>query len=290
MSLPVNIGSGKWGPKATVTGDWSAAVEDCIRSQDVKELELNAAKGWRGSDVRFLERLPGLNALTVIDHSIKDVTAIHALRGLKYLDVNTYCKTPVDFGNHPQLDECALEWRPGSESLFAHRGVRKVFVNKCPLKDLRAMAMMTSLESLSLASPKLETLQGVEALTALTFLGLYVARRLTSVDGVQAVPNLVHLEVNDCPKIRDIAPIAALYRLRNLQLCNDGDIETIKPLGALKELEQFLFYESTNVLDGDLSPLKSLPKLRHVTFMDRMHYTLRRSEFPNGGETSQAVT
>lgn len=284
MSLPVGINSGKWGPKATVTGEWSLAVEDCIRSQNIKELELNDAKGWRGSDIGFVERLPGLDAFTVIDHSIKDVSAIHTLGGLKYLDVNTYCKTPVDFGRFPLLSECALEWRPRSESLFAHQGIKKVFVNKCPLKDLRPMAMMTSLESLSLASPKLETLQGIEALTALTFLGLYVARRLTSVNGVQAVPSLVHLEVNDCPKVRDIAPIGTLHRLRNLHLCNDGDIETIKPVRELKELEQFLFYESTNVLDGDLSPLKSLPKLRHVTFMDRKHYTHRRSDFPTGGK------
>lgn len=281
MSLPVTIGSGNWGPKATVTGEWSAAVEDCIRCQDIKELELNDAKGWCGTDVRFLERLPGLDALTVIDHSIKDVNAIHALGGLKYLDVNTYCKTPVDFGNFPLLDECALEWRPKSESLFAHRGVKKVFVNKSPLKDFRAMSMMISLESLSLASPKLETLQGIEALAGLTFLGLYVARRLTSVEGVQAVPNLVQLEVNDCPKVRDIAPLGALHQLRVLHLCNDGDIETIGPLRELKNLEQFLFYESTNVLDGDLSPLKSLPRLRHVTFMDRKHYTHRRTEFPS---------
>jgi len=282
MNPSLTIGSGSWGPKATVTGEWSVAVEDCIRSQDIKELELNHAKGWRGADVRFLERLPGLNAFTIIDHSIKDVTAIHALGRLKYLDVNTYCKTPIDFGKFPLLEECALEWRPKSESLFADQGVKKAFVNKCPLKDLRAMSTMTSLESLSLASPKLETLEGIESLTTLTFLGIFVARRLTSLNGVQAVPNLVQLEVNDCPKVRDIAPLGALRRLRNLHLCNDGDIETIRPLRELKELEQFLFYESTNVLDGDLSPLKSLPKLRHVTFMDRKHYSHRRTEFPSG--------
>jgi hypothetical protein len=41
-----------------------------------------------------------------------------------------------------------------------------------------------------------------------------------------------------------------------------------------------LFYESTNVLDGDLSPLKDLPKLKHVAFMERPHYSLTREELP----------
>ncbi len=288
MTLPITADSGPWGPKATVTGAWSLGVEEFLRTHDIKELELNDAKGWRGSEVTFLERLVGLEALTIIDHSIKDVSAIHALRGLRYLDVNTYCKTPVNFARFPLLEECALEWRAKSDSLFGHHGLKKAFVNKCPIKNLDALSGMTRLESLSLASPKLETLDGIEALKALTFLGIYVARRLTGLEGVEALPYLVQLELNDCPLVRNISPIAGLHRLRALQLCNDGQIETIGPVGELKELEQFLFYESTNVLDGDLSPLKRLPQLRHVAFMDRKHYSHSRADFP--GQLSARIS
>lgn len=45
------------------------------------------------------------------------------------------------------------------------------------------------------------------------------------------------------------------------------------PLAGLQELETFLFYESTDVADGDLTVLKRLPEPQHVVFMDRPHYS-----------------
>jgi len=278
--LPLEICDGKWGPQATLSGAWSSAVEESIRRQGIQELELNHAKGWRGQDVAFLERLPNLAALTIIDHVIPDVGGIHTLEKLRYLDVNTYCRTPVDFGCFPLLEECALEWRPKSESLFAHAGLKRIFVNNCPIKTLEPLSNMADLQSLSLASPKLQNLKGIERLQCLTFLGVYVARSLASLDGLQALSGLVQLEVNDCRKVTNLAPIAGLLKLRKLHVCNDGDIESFKPLADLKELEQVLFYESTNVLDGDLGPLKRLPKLKDVAFMERKHYTHTRADFP----------
>jgi len=41
-----------------------------------------------------------------------------------------------------------------------------------------------------------------------------------------------------------------------------------------------LFYESTNIRDGDFSILKGLPKLEHVVFMERPHYSHKPSDFP----------
>lgn len=278
------IEDGALGRRMIVRSSWSSEALAAAKLQAVREIELNYSKGWTQHDYSFLQQLTELEVLEITDWNAADVAPIHALSHLRRLKLFTYCKTPVDFGAFPLLEECALEWRPKSESLFTHRGVKKVFVNKCPLKDLRAMSLMTNLQSLSLASPKLESLQGVEDLTALTFLGVYVARRLTSLEGLQTAQSLTHLEVNDCSKIQDIAPLAALRGLRKLHLCNDGTIPTLRPLAELKDLEQFLFYESTNIVDGDLTLLKALPKLRHVTFMDRKHYTHRRGEFTHGGK------
>lgn len=131
-----------------------------------------------------------------------------------------------------------------------------------------------------MASPRIETLDGVQALTRLRFLGIYVARRLTTLEGVEALTHLTNLEVNDCRRVNDVSPIANLRRLTELHLCNDGDIKTIKPLLEIRNLEKFLFYESTNVLDGDLSPLKTLPKLQAIAFMERTHYSHSQEELP----------
>jgi Leucine-rich repeat (LRR) protein len=221
-----------------------------------------------------------LASFTIIDFTIADVSPVNLLTSLRALDVNTYCKTELRFSQFPLLENCALEWRPKASSLFEHTGIRDLFINKYPGKDLSAFSKMASLKSLALASPRLATLKGVEALTGLTFLGIYVARRLTSLHGLEVLTNLERLEVNNCRHIGSIASIAGLRRLRQVHICTDGDIESIRPLENLEDLEVFLFYESTNVLDGDLSVLKRLPKLRTVAFMERPHYSHRRSDLP----------
>jgi hypothetical protein len=40
-----------------------------------------------------------------------------------------------------------------------------------------------------------------------------------------------------------------------------------------------LFYESTNIVDGDLSPLTRQKNLSSVSFQDRRHYSHKRLEF-----------
>ncbi|HEY6077766.1 MAG TPA: hypothetical protein VIW29_03140, partial [Polyangiaceae bacterium] len=119
-----------------------------------------------------------------------------------------------------------------------------------------------------------------EALKRLTFFGVYRAGSLALLDGIEALTQLRQLEVNSCRRIERLEPLSGLRQLRELQLCNDGRIASLAPLLGLKHLSVFLFYESTDVADGDLSVLKKLPELEHVVFMDRRHYSHDADDFP----------
>lgn len=274
-----DIEDGVFGRRMVMRRAWSSAARSAAQGAGVRELELNYAKGWTDHDYTFLSELSELVALEITDWNATDVAPIHQLSGLRRLKVFTYCKTAIDFSRFPKLEDCRLEWRAKARSIFEHTGVKRLFINKCPGKDLVAFEKM-NLESLSLASPKLETLTGIDALKKLTFLGIHVARRLSTLDGLQRIPGLIHLEVNDCPKVSDISPLTDLGNLEEVHLCNDGEIETLRPLAAHKALRFLLFYESTSVRDGDLSVLKELPSLEHVVFMDRRHYSHKASDFP----------
>jgi hypothetical protein len=278
--LPFVCEPGSHGTRLTVTGPWSEVIGDYILEHDIRSLELNHAKGWRGHDLSFLRRLSRLESFTIVDFTIEDIAPIHALGALRELDVNTYCKTPLDFSKFPVLEECALQWRPKADSIFERVSLRRLFINTCPVKDLRPFSRLDALERLSLASPKLDTLAGAEALRRLQFLGIYEAKRLAGLADVEHLEHLRALEINGCRHIKDLSRLAPLARLERLLLCDDGEIDTVKPLAGMRDLEEFLFYGSTNVLDGDLSVLKTLPKLRHVVFMDRRHYSHRRTDFP----------
>ncbi|HFE46807.1 MAG TPA: hypothetical protein ENJ18_15175 [Nannocystis exedens] len=265
-------------------GPWSAAALDAAKLAGIKELELNYAKGWKAEALEFLRQIERLEVLEIIDWTTNDVAAVNDVPSLRRLKVFTYCKTALDFSRWPRLEECALEWRPRAASLFEHRGIKKLFINKWNRgRDLTDFSGMTQLESLRLYSPtRLESLRGVESLSRLRWFELARATRLTSLAGIESLADLEHLELHTCRKIRDVSPVGALRRLREFYLRNCGEIESITPLRGLQELEQFLFDESTNVLDGDLSPLKDLPRLNSVAFMERPHYSLTRKDLPAG--------
>lgn len=60
-----------------------------------------------------------------------------------------------------------------------------------------------------------------------------------------------------------------------MKIDNCGDIESLKPIQHLKKLKELSFAESTNILDGDLSPCKGI---KSVGFMERKHYTLKYAD------------
>lgn len=274
---------GKYGPRMVATGPWTEAAAEFATAQGICELELNYAKGWTGPDISFLESMPHLVALDVAHLQLKDVTPVNGLPLLRYLGIHTYCKSELKFSNWPDMEEVALdEWRPKAASLFRHPGIRRVFLSKWSQgEDLSSFAEMRQLQKLQIySSSRLRSLGGVEQLGQLRHLEIAGATRLASLQGLQALTDLQYLELHTCRRVADIGPIAHLQKLKDLLLCNCGGIESFRPLLGLKSLESVIFYESTDVLDGDLSPLRELPNLRSVAFMERAHYSLGRADLP----------
>jgi hypothetical protein len=270
------------GKRMTMLGPWSVAAEDAFLREGATGLYLNHAKGWRGKELSFLLRLKErITWLSIIDFLIEDTSEVNSLANLRSLDLNTYCRTPIDFLRFPLLTNCYLEWREGAASVFEHRGLKSLFINKLPDRDMSRVKRLIGLESLSLASPGLASLSGIESLAALQFLGIYVARRLTSLAGLEGLQRLTGLEITDCPKIGSLTPLASLRDLQELNVSNDGKIDSFAPLEGLDKLEWVLFTESTNVLDGDLSVLARLKSLKGVAFMERKHYSHRRVDLPS---------
>jgi len=245
----------------------------------VVELELNTGKNWRGDDVSFLAELPQLLSLIIIDYSISSVEPIHFLQNLRKLKIFTYCKTEIKFAAFPLLEDCSLEWRPKSTSLFDCLSLKKLFINRYNGKDTSEFAKLINLESLAILNASIGNLHGLETLKKLRFLRLGNLRRLTSLDGIEKLTNLEELNLNTCRAISSINEVAALTKLRKLYFNNGGEIESLKPLEKLELLEAVIFYASTNIVDGDLSPLLCLKNLNKISFQNRRHYSHRREEF-----------
>lgn len=275
----IQLEDGQYGRRAVATSAWSAEMTDYLLANDVVELELNDGKGWHGENLSFLNMLPRLQAFTIIDLNISSVAPIHFLRELRALNVTTYCHTEIDFSAFPRPEECALEWRPKAASLFDCPTLKKLFVNRYDGRDGAPFARLINLESLAILNAPVENLHGLRALKKLRSLRLAGLKRLKSLAGVEGLIGLEELEVHTCRAICSIEEIGSLSRLQRLHLNNDGDIRSLKPLEKLNYLTSVLFYESTNILDGDLSPLLRQKHLSRVSFQNRRHYSHRREDF-----------
>ena len=279
MKEAIQVEDGKYGRRATIRSRWSEEMAGLLLAKDVVELELNDGKGWIGKDVSFLSELPQLLSFKIIDLRIQSVAPVHVLRALLTLEVITYCQTEIMFSAFPQLDDCAIEWRPGAASLFGCSTLRHLFVNRYDGVDVDQFAKLNNLESLAILNAPIRDLRGLRGLTRLKCLRLANLRQLTSLAGVEALANLEELEITACDAIGSIQEVAFLKQLRRLQLNNDGDIASLKPLEVLSGLESVLFYESTNILDGNLQPLTFQKNLSRVSFRNRRHYSHRREDF-----------
>jgi hypothetical protein len=258
---------------------WSDELIRYLTGNGVVELELNQARGWEGEGLSFLAALTDLKSFEIFDLSIRNIEPIHHLHKLRMLGVTTYCSTGVDFSVFPDLESCALEWRARASSLFECASLKELFINRFGGKDAAPFAKLVNLESLAILNSPLENLHGLSALAKLRFLRLANLKRLATLEGIEGLANLEELEIHTCRTISSIREIGSLLRLKKLNLNNDGDIESLKPLENLNGLNAVVFYESTNIVDGDLSPLLRQRNLARVSFQNRRHYSHRREDF-----------
>jgi Leucine-rich repeat (LRR) protein len=279
MNRGITLEDGTYGCRAVLHSNWSDDLFSYMTDNAVVELELNLAKGWKGQDLSFLARLQYLKSFEIFHFGIDSIEPLHFLHGLKRLGVTTYCSTRIDFSAFPELQSCGLEWRPKATSLFSCVTLRNLFINRYNGKDIAPFTNLVNLESLAILNAPVENLNGLNALTKLRSLRLANLKHLTSLTGIEGLASLEELAVQACRAVSSIKEVGSLSHLRKLHLNNDGSFESLKPLDSLSALESVVFDESTNIIDGDLSPLARQKKLSNVSFQNRRHYSHRREDF-----------
>lgn len=281
------IEPGCYGPRIVLTGAWSDSIATALAGIHVAELELNYAKGWRGKDLSFLLRFQELKAFKIIDYAIQSVEPVHVLNKLQRLEVMTYCKTELDFTSFPGLDFCALQWRPKAASLFNCYSIQSLFLVGYSGKDCELFRGLLNLESLSIYSAPISNLFGLSGLGKLRTLRLANLRRLESLSGIENLTQLEELDVHTCKAIGNIDAVASLSHLRRLLLNNCGKIASLRPLEGLRDLDTLIFYESTDIVDGDLSGVFGRRPLPKMSFQNRKHYSHRREQLDSYNNLGQ---
>ena len=133
-----------------------------------------------------------------------------------------------------------------------------------PSESIEPLTSMQSLERLHVSSRKLRCLDGIANLKRLRILDLAGCPNLMALVGLEQVEALEAIEIADCKAIGSFPDLSSLRKLRSLIIENCGTLESLRFLNAHEALERVLIIGATQVADGDLTPLKTLPNLRDV--------------------------
>ncbi len=248
------------------------SVMEYVENNGIKGVIVSFDYGYRGSNLDFLKNYPFLETITIQYYGDIDISAIHYLNNLKKIAINIITNDTqlIDFTCFPILDTCFFDWRPKAKSIFQCTTLRDLRISKFKKDDLANLQELTNLESLLISSSPIKSLKGIENLK-LSSLKLNYLTKLDSLTYIEGLANsLQELDIHACKKINSIESISFLKRLDKLGVNNCGEISSIKPIKNLKKLDRFNFWETTNILDGDMTPCLNIKK---VAFQNRKHYT-----------------
>ena len=246
-------------PKVTIAGQEFSAAEEFVELKDTTLTE---------ADITTLQGMENLRRIYFDNVTVEnnDLSWAAQLKNLTELTFHGF-SGEVDLAPVAGLTNLT-ELRIHSTQNGAGSGVY--------VKDLSVLSGLTQLEYLELEAPVLESLDGLEDMSALEELRLTIGPGLRDIGALSGLTELTSLQISnngDYPYIRDLSPLSGLTQLKTLEFWSYG-IEDLGPLAGLTQLEELRFFgsEATYTSTEPLSGLTQLRVLSLPSMADPANY------------------
>lgn len=262
-----------------VTGRWTEEAAEQFRIGRVDRLVLNRNLGFSEDDLTFLRDIP-IRELVLVDRNLASLAPIYEISStLEELDLVVGPSAGrVDVAEFPRLTKLSADWETIGESVSSATTLTSLQLRRYRRDDLVVLAGLTNLRRLALADrPRVRSLGGIENMALLREFEVPAARLLTDAQMLSACRNLVRLSLEGCARL-DLSFIGTLGRLRWMNISECGDVSDVRFLANLHDLEVLRMFGSTRVVDGDLTPIAELPRLKELRMQSRRHYRPTVSE------------
>ena len=233
-------------PKVTIAGQEFSAAEEFVELKDTTLTE---------ADITTLQGMKNLRRIYFDNVAVEnnDLSWAAQLKNLTELTFHGF-SGEVDLAPVAGLTNLT-ELRIHSTQNGAGSGVY--------VKDLSVLSGLTQLEYLELEAPVLESLDGLEDMSALEELRLTIGPGLRDIGALSGLTELTSLQISnngDYPYIRDLSPLSGLTQLKTLEFWSYG-IEDLGPLAGLTQLEELRIIGSEAAYTTT-APLSGLTQLR----------------------------
>ena len=260
------------------------ACMDFAKNNHAGRIAVSSSTGFHLSNLSFLSRYPWVEHLTLMESEAFDISEVNSLQNLRFLQISGRTKQRFDLTAFPCIEEFRAQWWPNLRFGNVLNTLRILSLSRYAPKssDLKALPEIPGLEDLDLVEGRNLGLSGIEQFHNLKRLTVAYFPNLSDLSALLTFSDsaLEILEFKNCPKIVNHEVVQKIGSLRRLAFNECGQITSLKFLNELVNLQSFSFV-GTNIVDGDLSPCL---RLKFVGFMDRRHYSHRRSDFPAVGE------
>ena len=243
-------------------------------------------------DIHFLVDCPSLEIIDVIPAKTAtpdfDFSPLYTMPNLKSLSCSTYVGNPyarnqkhttIDYAFMKGLQDLKIPDASdkGHYSIRHLSSLKSLQLTGASGQDLSGIIGSRELDTLHLMKCKFHSLAGIDYALGLRCIYLNCCRSLQNIDALQsAADTLTALEIDNCPKIQDFSCLSKLHKLEFLKLCGSNSLPSLSFIKELPNLKTFIF--SMEVLDGDLSPCRSLSWA--YSERNRKYYNLRDDDLP----------
>jgi len=247
-----------------------------INDKGIKYLTLNDLY-YSKHEIEFLEKCQNIEKININSPLIQDFSPLYHMKNLKIL----YSEEPngeLNFSLLSELEELALSWNKKIKGLGECNNLKilRLWNYKPENGNLEEISNLNKVEELVLTQTQISSLKGCGTFHNLKTLELNYINRLEIIDEIEKNSgSLKSLSFVSCKKISNHNYVKCLRELEQLAFNCCGNILSIGFIKGLSKLRSFSIV-NTNVVDGDLS---SCLTLEYVGFMDRKHYSHKRTDF-----------
>lgn len=230
------------------------------------------------TDIGFLERMPNLTEIAIMDVTDCDVGGLYSLKNLRSLTIsnctnNTSKNVHVDFSKFDKLAELSTDWfDKGFDISKNSELVSAAIYNYRPQnQDFSELPLPKNIKNLELVQSNISSLNGAQC-DSLEKLELFYCPKLETLNGITAFSrHLQRLMIENAVHLTGYEDIACCKSLESVVFANCGIIGSLNWVKSMEKLSHFVL-EKTVVEDGDMKNLLTIDK---VAFTNKQHYNCK---------------
>lgn len=242
-----------------IDSDYIKESLEYIKKNNIATICISKCYGYQENDIDFILDHKNITGIEVYDAKGIDISAIENATWLQHLRISEE-GPPIDLSKLNHLESLNISWTKRKYVLPSYengKSLRLLYLWRCKKKTLDFLSHYENLEFLTVTHGSSVSLSGIDRFQKLRYYEHSYGKNLVDISAVAKLPQLEELRFDHCKKIEIDGVLEQCQSVKRLALISCCDVPSLSFLRKMKYIEDFRF-GSTNILDGDLTPLLQL--------------------------------